>query len=76
MAGPNMSLIQRFHCMHIIVPSFWQITDFGLSRDLEEDNYYISRGGMIPVRWTALEVKIYTCTVVCVNKLLCKFILK
>ena len=33
-----------------------QIADFGLSRDLDEDNYYISHGGLIPVKWTAIEV--------------------
>jgi hypothetical protein len=34
-----------------------QISDFGMSRDLEDDSYYIAHGGMIPVKWTALEVK-------------------
>ena len=33
-----------------------QISDFGMSRDLENDSYYISHGGMIPVKWTAPEV--------------------
>ena len=32
-----------------------QIADFGMSRDLSNDDIYISHGGMIPVRWTALE---------------------
>ena len=33
-----------------------QIADFGLSRELEdEENYYTSSGGMIPVKWTAPE---------------------
>ena len=26
-------------------------------RDLDEDNYYISNGGLIPVKWTAIEVR-------------------
>ena len=26
-----------------------------MSRDLEEDNYYISHGGKVPVKWTAPE---------------------
>ena len=33
-----------------------QIADFGMSRDLADENYYVSRGGMIPVKWTAPEV--------------------
>ncbi len=34
-----------------------QIGDFGLSRDLEDESYYISHGGEIPVKWTAPEVR-------------------
>ena len=33
-----------------------QIADFGMSRDLMEGSYYVSRGGKIPVKWTAPEV--------------------
>lgn len=33
-----------------------QIADFGMSRDLMDENYYISHGGIIPVKWTAPEV--------------------
>ena len=32
-----------------------QIADFGMSRDLADENYYISHGGKIPVKWTAPE---------------------
>ncbi len=32
------------------------ISDFGMSRDLADESYYVSRGGMIPVKWTAPEV--------------------
>ena len=32
-----------------------QIADFGMSRDLTNE-YYLSRGGKIPVKWTAPEV--------------------
>ena len=35
---------------------YTQISDFGMSRDLEEGTYYISHGGSIPVKWTAPEV--------------------
>ena len=31
-----------------------------MSRDLDEENYYISNGGKIPVKWTAPEVTIIT----------------
>ena len=33
-----------------------QIGDFGLARDLVDDTYYKSKGGQIPVKWTAPEV--------------------
>ena len=34
-----------------------QIADFGMSRDLLQENYYVSHGGKIPVKWTAPEVE-------------------
>ena len=33
-----------------------QISDFGMSRDLMDENYYVSHGGKIPVKWTSPEV--------------------
>ena len=33
-----------------------QISDFGMSRGLEEETYYMSKGGKIPIKWTAPEV--------------------
>ena len=36
-----------------------QIADFGLSRDLAEGDYYRSRGGKIPIKWTAPEALHY-----------------
>ena len=36
--------------------NYVQIADFGMSRDLISDNYYITSGGKIPVKWTAPEV--------------------
>ena len=33
-----------------------QIADFGMARDIEESDYYVSHGGKIPVKWTAPEV--------------------
>ena len=35
-----------------------QIGDFGLSRDLMDDNYYVSHGGKVPIKWTSPEVTI------------------
>ena len=39
---------------------FTQIADFGMSRDLANENYYRSHGGKIPVKWTAPEVMLAT----------------
>ena len=36
-----------------------KITDFGLSRETEEDFYRVQTGGKIPVRWTAPEAILY-----------------
>ena len=36
---------------------FVQIADFGMSRDVTNDSYYITSGGKIPVKWTAPEVR-------------------
>ena len=33
-----------------------KIADFGMSRDLDDHQYYITSGGKIPVKWTAPEV--------------------
>ena len=44
------------HDHDILSICFLQISDFGMARDLEESNYYISQGGKIPVKWTAPEV--------------------
>ena len=43
---------------YIIYFVFIQIADFGMSRDLIDENYYITSGGKVPVKWTALEVTI------------------
>ena len=32
-----------------------QIADFGMSRDLADEDYYESHGGKVPVKWTAPE---------------------
>ena len=33
-----------------------QVADFGMSKVLDSSDYYVSHGGMIPVKWTAPEV--------------------
>ena len=40
----------------INLSSFFQISDFGMSRDVVDENYYVSHGGKVPVKWTAPEV--------------------
>ena len=44
-------------CKHKIKSLIYnpQIADFGLSRDLADDTYYVSHGGMVPIKWTAPE---------------------
>ena len=36
-----------------------QVGDFGMSRDLADENYYISHGGKVPLKWTAPEAILY-----------------
>ena len=36
-----------------------QIADFGLSRDLQSEEFYMAHGGKIPVKWTAPEALHY-----------------
>ena len=43
----------------IDVPHSLQIADFGLSRHLANEKYYISKGGLIPIKWTAPEAITY-----------------
>ena len=46
-AARNVLLSSEMRC---------KISDFGLAREMEEDDtYYRSRGGQLPVRWTAPE---------------------
>lgn len=49
-----MSLL---HASHPLLPP--QIADFGMSRDLTEQGYYVTRGGQIPVKWTAPEAILF-----------------
>ncbi len=48
---------------HSLTPSctlfVLKIADFGLSRDLQDQEFYVSHGGKIPVKWTAPEALEY-----------------
>ena len=49
----------------------FQIADFGLSKKLADDTeYYVTSGGMVPVKWTAPEV----CTVALIRSCMCKVV--
>ena len=41
-----------------------QISDFGMSRGLREGTYYMSKGGKIPIKWTAPEVIDYAAIII------------
>ena len=36
--------------------NYTQIADFGMARDVADDNYYVTTGGKIPLKWTSPEV--------------------
>ena len=44
--------------MPVICHLLTQIADFGMSRDLTNE-YYLSQGGRIPLKWTAPEALLY-----------------
>ena len=46
LAARNVLLNSEYRC---------KIADFGLSREIVDSNYYQSKGGQLPVRWTATE---------------------
>ena len=37
----------------------FQLANFGMSHDMDEDYYYKTKGGVIPVKWTAPETILY-----------------
>ena len=49
--------IRKQPTIYILLP--FQIADFGMSRALKDTDYYVSRGGKIPVKWTAPEALHY-----------------
>ncbi|XP_062503622.1 ephrin type-A receptor 4a-like isoform X2 [Corticium candelabrum] len=36
-----------------------KIADFGMTRDVSDDNYYVTKGGKVPMRWCAPETLNY-----------------
>ena len=42
--------------VNVFLNTCMQIADFGMSRDLSDNDYYVSHGGKIPIKWTAPEV--------------------
>ena len=61
-----MMLVDVYVCLmitHIFFSlTFCQIGDFGLSRDLVDEQLYFSSGGKVPIRWTAPEVHFGECS--------------
>jgi len=51
-----MIIVSEYH--HIIL-CWLQIADFGFSRDLQQEDFYVSYGGKIPIKWTAPEALNY-----------------
>ena len=39
-----------------------QIADFGMARDITDANYYVTKGGKIPAKWTPPEVCMHAAT--------------
>jgi hypothetical protein len=56
--GPPTSYTIPLYCTFALplLLSSSQIADFGMSRDLDDNDYYVSNGGKIPIKWTAPEV--------------------
>ena len=50
-----LSFLDTKHFMYVLL----QIADFGMSRALQDAEYYVSHGGKIPVKWTAPEALSY-----------------
>ena len=38
---------------------FKQIADFGMAHDIDDSYYYKSKGGLVPLKWTAPEALAY-----------------
>ena len=58
LAARNILVTEDYDC---------KIADFGLSRDLDNHDYYISQGGRIPIKWTAPEVIYFITRLCCID---------
>ena len=47
------------YCNDFGIYDTFQLADFGMSHDMDEDYYYKAKGGMIPIKWTAPEAILY-----------------
>ena len=65
----QVSLLPVHHCFSSHYLS--QIADFGMSRVVTSDPYYITSGGRIPVMWTAPEVKKITHIIIIMVRCMC-----
>ncbi len=54
LGGLSISVVEAEPVTHPLLSL--QIADFGMARDLENEQYYVSHGGQVPVKWTAPEV--------------------
>ena len=59
-SGDNICKVNTTSCAALEQQcAVFQVADFGMSRDLADENYYVSQGGKIPVKWTAPEALFY-----------------
>ena len=55
----KVSTISDIWSVYVLTRYYFQIADFGMSRNLLDTKYYVSHGGKIPVKWTAPEALTY-----------------
>ena len=55
----SLTLCMYTACGHALKSFTFQIADFGMSRALQDADYYVAHGGKIPVKWTAPEALNY-----------------
>ena len=54
-----MHILMHKSSLTVFEYCFPQIADFGMSRALQDTDFYVVHGGKIPIRWTAPEVLNY-----------------